>query len=210
MEAGMGLTGMGLKSKAVKRFRVLVAVLALSVAAFRADAAQMRFIVDAAATPVTFILSDPLHTVHGTFKLKSGTIVFDPEGGAASGELVVDATSGDSGSNGRDSRMHKNILESAKYPDIVFTPDRVEGKVALDGDSEVTVHGMFRIHGVDHEVTLPAKTHITGDKVSADIRFPVPYVKWGMKNPSTFILRVGDTVQIEIHAVGQLSPTDSK
>jgi polyisoprenoid-binding protein YceI len=161
-------------------------------------------VLDPATTPVSFTLSDLHGGVHGTFKLKRGTIQFDPESGAASGELVVDATSGDSGSNGRDSRMHKNILESAKYPDIVFTPDRVEGKVAMEGDSEVQVHGVFRIHGGDHEVTLPAKTHVAGGKITADIRFPVPYVKWGMKNPSILIMRVGDTVIIEIHAVGRL------
>jgi hypothetical protein len=33
----------------------------------------------------------------------------------------------------------------------------------------------------------------------------VPYIKWGLKNPSTFIFRVSDTVDISIQAVGQLS-----
>jgi polyisoprenoid-binding protein YceI len=187
----------------VRRFFVAVVLLALSCAAIPAHAAQMWLVLDPAATPVKFTLSDFHGGVHGTFKLKRGTIVFDPESGAASGELVVDAASGDSGHNGRDSRMHQNILESAKYPDIVFTPDRVDGKVSLNGDSEVKLHGMFRIHGADHEVTLPAKTHITGDHMTAEIQFPVPYVKWGMKNPSILILRVGDTVQIEIRAVGR-------
>jgi polyisoprenoid-binding protein YceI len=194
MEAGMGL----------KRISATLVLLLFSLAAIPARAAQMRLVLDPAATPVTFTLSDLHGGVHGTFKLKRGTILFDPEGGAASGELVVDATSGDSGSNGRDSRMHKNILESAKYPDIVFTPDRVDGKVSLDGDSEVKVHGVFRIHGADHEVTLAAKAHIAGDKVTAEIQFPVPYVKWGMKNPSILIMRVGDTVGIAIHAAGRL------
>jgi polyisoprenoid-binding protein YceI len=201
MEAGLGL----------KRISTTLVLLLLSLAAQAAQSQKvMRLAVDPAATPVTFTLSDFHGGVHGTFKLKRGTIVFDPDGGAASGELVVDATSGDSGSNGRDSRMHKNILESAKYPEIVFTPDRVDGKVALDGDSEVKVHGMFRIHGANHEVTLPAKTHIAGDKITAEIQFPVPYVNWGMKNPSILIMRVSDTVQIAIHAVGQLSAADSK
>jgi polyisoprenoid-binding protein YceI len=182
--------------------RVLAVVVLF--AAIQVQAAQLRLVLDPDTTPVTFTLSDPLHTVHGTFKLKRGTIVFDPESGVASGQLVVDATSGDTGSKARDSRMHKNILESAKYPEIVFTPDHVEGKVLLEGDSEVKLHGQFRIHGAEHEVTLPAKTHIAGGKVTAEIEFPVPYVKWGMKNPSTFILRVSDTVQIEIQAVGRL------
>ncbi len=185
-------------------------VVACAFASVAASAAEMRLALDPAATPVHYILADPLHTVHGAFKLLRGTIVFDPETGAASGELVVDATSGQSGSNGRDSRMHKSVLESAKYPEIVFKPDRVEGKVALEGDSEVSVHGVFRIHGADHEITVQAKTHFAGDKVTAEIRFPVPYVKWGMKDPSNFMLHVGNTVQIEIDAVGRLSTGEVK
>jgi hypothetical protein len=32
----------------------------------------------------------------------------------------------------------------------------------------------------------------------------IPYIKWGLKNPSTFILRASDKVEIDIHAVGQV------
>src|SRR5579872_5135068 len=84
---------------------------------------------DATRTKVEFTLADVLHTVHGNFKLKSGCIHFDPETGHASGALVVDAASGASGSDGRDRRMHKNILESQKFPEITFTPDRYEGRL---------------------------------------------------------------------------------
>ena len=41
--------------------------------------------------------------------------------------------------------------------------------------------------------------------VSADVPFEVPYVKWGLKNPSTFILRVSDKVQINVHMVGKFT-----
>ena len=72
---------------------------------------------DPARTAVHFTLKTSLHTVHGTFKIKHGDMHFDPDSGRASGEVVVDATSGESGSSARDSRMHKNVLESAKYPE---------------------------------------------------------------------------------------------
>ena len=113
--------------------------------------AQPRSIAfDPAQTKVEFTLSSLLHTVHGEFHLKRGDLRFDPQSGKASGELVVDATSGESGSPARDKRMHASILESAKYPEITFRPDRVDGKVAPEGKSEVQLHGVFAIHGVEH------------------------------------------------------------
>ncbi|SPE30212.1 YceI family protein (fragment) [Candidatus Sulfopaludibacter sp. SbA6] len=122
--------------------------------------------------------------------------------GKASGELMlVDAASGASGSGARDHRMHANVLESSRYPDIVFRPDFVEGKVALVGASEVRLHGMFGIHGAEHEMTIPLEIEAADRQFAATGRFVVPYVKWGMKNPSTLILRVSDKVQIEIHTV---------
>lgn len=169
-----------------------------------AAANDVRLQLDPAHTEVTFTLGDVLHTVHGVFRLKSGEIQFDPDTGKAAGELIVDAASGDSGSRSRDSRMGKNILESARFPEITFTPDHVQGKVSLEGDSQVQVHGMFRIHGAAHELVLPVQVHAAQQRLTASARFNVPYVKWGMKNPSTLFLRVNDQVQIEIKATGRL------
>ena len=159
------------------------------------------FVVDPAQTKVEFTLSDTLHTVHGTFQLTSGTLTLDPATGKASGELVVDARSGDSESKARDKRMHANILESQKYPQIAFRPDRVDGKLALEGKSQVQLHGMFSIHGAEHEINVPAFVEAAGSQYNVTAIFPVPYVEWGMKNPSNLILRVGDTVEISVHAV---------
>ncbi len=169
-----------------------------------AGAAEHQFHLAPETTEVRWTLSDALHTVHGTFKLRRGDIVFDNETGKASGEVVVDATSGDSGSSARDGRMHKNVLESAKFPDIAFTPDRFEGKVEPTGVSNIKLHGMFQIHGATHEIIVPVKASANGDRLEADLKFDVPYVEWGMKDPSNFILKVGKSVAIEMHASGRI------
>jgi polyisoprenoid-binding protein YceI len=167
-----------------------------------ASASEVTVELDPVQTRVGWTLGDVLHTVHGTFKLTRGTIHFDPETGEASGEIVVDATSGESGSGARDGRMHKNVLESAKYPIIGFKPDHVMGPIRMTGDSAVQVHGTFSIHGGEHELTASAKVHFAGNQMTGTVDFAVPFVKWGMKDPSTLFLKVKHSVEIELQTAG--------
>ena len=158
------------------------------------------FDLDPSKTQVDFTVHDPLHTVHGSFTLKRGSMQLDPDTGKASGEMVIDVASGISGSGPRDKRMHKEILESQKYPEAVFTPDHVQGRISPEGTSEIDVHGNFRIHGADHEVTIHFQVQADGSHFIATGSFLIPYVKWGMKNPSNFLLRVDDKVEIDVRA----------
>ena len=175
-------------------------LLAAALAWGQAQEATLNF--DPAQTTVDFTLGDVLHTVHGSFRLKTGQVRFDPATNSISGELVVDAPSGNSGSTGRDRKMHKEILQSVRYPEVTFHPDRVDGKVLVPGRSAVQVHGMFGILGVEHEITVPAQVELAPDHWSLAVHFAVPYVKWGLKDPSTFILRVEKTVDIDLNARG--------
>lgn len=169
-----------------------------------AQSQELRLQFSASGTRVTFTLGDLLHTVHGSFNLKSGEVQYDLATAGVRGSLVVDATSGQTNNRMRDRRMHREILESARYPEITFRPDRVEGKVANPGASTVQVHGVFSIHGTDHELTIPVRVQVFPDHWMADANFTVPYVKWGIKNPSTFLLRVSESVEIEVHATGTI------
>jgi polyisoprenoid-binding protein YceI len=162
---------------------------------------------DSAQTHVEFALDSTLHAVHGTFKLKTGQIRFDPATGKASGEIIVDATSGESGNDGRDKKMRKEILESQKFPEITFTPNRVKGSIAPQGTSEVEVSGVFRLHGQDHDMVLAISVQrADGGQLQGTTSFSVPYVKWGLKSPNTFLLHASDTVNIEIRTTGQFAP----
>jgi polyisoprenoid-binding protein YceI len=167
-------------------------------------AAEEGIELDPARTAISFTLGDVLHTVHGTFKLKRGAVKFNSSTGAASGEIVVDVASGNSGNGGRDKRMHKEILESARYPDAVFKPDHVSGDLALHGESQLDLHGNFQIHGAAHELTLHFRAEVKNGEVSASTGFLIPYVQWGMKYPSNFLLRVSDKVELNVQAAGRL------
>jgi polyisoprenoid-binding protein YceI len=171
---------------------------------FPLAAAESTVELDPARTTINFTLADVLHTVHGTFQLKRGSITFDSSTGKASGEMVVDVASGDSGNGTRDKRMHKEILESARYPEAVFTVNRVSGELARRGVSELQVQGTFQIHGASHDVTLHFRVDANGSEVASSTGFTIPYVQWGMKNPSNFLLRVSDKGEVSIPAVGRL------
>src|ERR1041385_3549652 len=193
----MGLT--------VRVFRhIALFLLAAMSLAHVAQAQQKTFTLDPAQTKVNFTVDSTLHTVHGDFRLKRGSIQFDNATGAASGELVVDSASAESGNDGRDKKMHKDVLESPKYSDIVFTPQHVKGTVANEGKSTVEVEGNLTMHGKSKPVTMPLEIELQNGSGSADGSFSVKYQDWGMKNPSTFILRVNDTVHIHVHAIGKI------
>jgi polyisoprenoid-binding protein YceI len=184
-------------------FTSAVLTIALAAAAAVLDSQSAALRIEPAQTQVEFTLGAVLHTVHGTFRLKRGEMRFDPAGGSASGELVVDATSAESGDGARDKHMHKDVLESDRYPEIIFRPDRVVGKVAAQGASQVRLHGVFSIHGAEHEVELPADVEAGGGQYRATVKFSVPFVQWGMKDPSTMFLRVEKHVDVTIHCVAK-------
>jgi polyisoprenoid-binding protein YceI len=179
------------------------------VVAFAPAACAQAYVVnlDPAQTKVEFTLGTTLHTVHGTFQLKSGQIHFDAAGGKASGAIVVDARSADTENKSRDKKMHQEILESPKYPEIIFTAQHVSGSFDPQKASQVDVAGTFRIHGQDHDITMTiAVQPVSAARLQCDTHFTIPYVKWGMKDASTFLLHADDTVDLEIHATGQIAP----
>jgi polyisoprenoid-binding protein YceI len=161
----------------------------------------LSFNIDPAKSTVQFTLGAVLHTVHGTFRIKSGAVRFDPNSGKASGQISVDVRSGDTREGTRDRQMHASVLESERFPDAVFSPDRINGRLASSGASDVEVHGMLRIHGRDHEMTIPVRVQMQNASVTARAKFTVPYVSWGMRDPSTFVLQVAKSVDVDVTLV---------
>jgi polyisoprenoid-binding protein YceI len=185
--------------------RAILAALFLPITIATAAAQNAALQLDPQHTTVYFALGDVLHTVHGSFQLKRGALQLDPVSGKLTGEIVVDAKSGQSGAEMRDRKMHREVLESDRYPEIVFRPDRVDGTVSFSGNSSVKVHGIFTIHGADHELMVPAEVKMAPGYWTATLHFVVPYAQWGIKNPSTLFLRVNDSVDIDLTASGNLS-----
>jgi polyisoprenoid-binding protein YceI len=167
-----------------------------------------KIVLDPAQTEIHWKLGG-LHTSHGTFKLKSGEFLFNPATGVAEGEILVDATTGESGNAARDKRMQEEVLESNRYPAIFFHPTQIKGAFkAGEGTQDLTGEGTFNIHGADHPLELPLKVQVAADVVTATTHFSVPYVAWGMKNPSRFLLKVDKQVEIDVTAKGSIKQVE--
>jgi polyisoprenoid-binding protein YceI len=117
---------------------------------------------------------------------------------------VVDAASGDSDNPTRDHKMHAEVLESQRYPEIVFVPLQVRGQVVPEGVSTVEVDGTLTLHGASHPLTVTAVVRTTGEHFTISSSFRVPYVQWGMRDPSTFILPVGKQAKILLEVAGRV------
>ena len=170
-----------------------------------AFAQHQTFIVDPNASQVAWSLGGNGHHVTGTFHVQSGSIDFDRTAHSISGSVVVAAGSGTSGETSRDKKMNKEVLDVEHYSEISFAPQKYEGTVAPSGDSTLQVSGTFTLHGTPHDLTVPMQIHIDAGTLTAKTHFVVPYVKWGMKDPSVFILKVAKEVDIDLTLTGKVT-----
>lgn len=185
----------------LRRFAAVTALLALGHAALaQAKADELNFNLDPATTAIHWTLNCNVHTVHGTFKLKNGSVRIGPATGEAAGLIVIDAASGESGEPARDSRMNKVVLETDRYPTITFRPTRVEGKIDLNAPGPITVDGIMNLHGQDHPMQMTINLHPKDSAIASQTQFVIPYVAWGMKDPSILMFRVEKQVTIDIDA----------
>lgn len=189
------------------RARFAVCTLLFAGLSAAASAQMVHVKLDPAQTTIQWTLPAVAHVVHGTFNLTSGDMVFNRQSGAATGMFVVNEDTGQSGDKTRDGRMKKSILKTAEYPTATFQPQHVTGVYRQSGASSFVVDGTFRIYGADHPLQLHFQVDTAGNALTATTKFDVPYVAWGMHDPSTLIFRVDKSVPVEISAKGTVQST---
>jgi len=182
------------------------AVLALAgVLAPAALAQHQTFVVNPGASEVKMTLKTTHELVIGAFHVQSGSIEFDRSAPTMSGSVVVLAGSGKTGNDSRDKKMYKDILKVQQYATVSFEPKTYAGAVAPSGDSNLQVTGTFTLLGTPHEITVPMLVHLDGTTAAANAHFVVPYVQWGLKNPSFLIWKADNDVAIDLKLVGTIS-----
>ena len=168
-------------------------------------AGEQILTLDPEASQVTFVLEATGHDVHGNLFLQPGEIRFDTATGAATGEVKIDARRSETGNSRRDKKMHKVVLKSEEHPLIVFTVERMEGEVATTGASNIQLFGTVSLLGVEHRLTLAVDLEIEVERFRATTTFTVPYVEWGLQDPSFLFLRVGKVVEVTVSIEGILT-----
>jgi polyisoprenoid-binding protein YceI len=173
-------------------------LVALVLNAVPGDADELRVDLQPEFTTIEFTLKATMHTVRGSAALEHGSFVFDTDSGKASGEAMVSASSAGTDNRKRDDKMHHSVLLSARYPVIRLRAESFEGALSPSGASEITLVGWLELLGVERPMRVPLQVTIDGGTATAEASFSVPYVDWGLKDPSTFVLRVGKEVPVAV------------
>lgn len=189
--------------------RYLVLALLLAAPAL-AGATEYTLTLSPESTDVSFSLKATGEDVSGHLHLRSGEIRFDPDAGTATGRIEIDALRTETGNEKRDKKMHKTVLESEAHPLIVFEPQAFEGSLDQE-NGEVKLVGTVTLLGVEHPLELSATVETDGGRLSFESSFIVPFVSWGLHDPSWFVFKVAKEVDVTIAATGVVSPagTDS-
>jgi polyisoprenoid-binding protein YceI len=168
-------------------------------------AQQQTFVANPDASEVKMTLKTTHEVVNGTFHLQSGSLEFDRSAAEMSGSVVVLAGSGKTGNGSRDRKMNKDILQVEQHTTVSFEPKSYAGAIAPSGDSTIQVTGMFILLGMPHEITIPILVHLEGTTATAKAHFVLPYIQWGLKDPSFLFWKAEKDVAIDLFLTGRLS-----
>jgi polyisoprenoid-binding protein YceI len=177
-------------------------------ALFAAPAAfgqHQTFSVTPDASEVRMKLNTTHEVVSGTFHIQSGSVDFDRFAHQISGMVTVVAGSGKTGNDSRDKKMNKDILKTDQFTSVSFAPKSYQGNIASSGTSSIQVRGVFTLLGVAHDLTISMQIQMDGQKTMVKAHFAVPYVDWGLKNPSFLFWKAENNVDIDLNLVGKTS-----
>ena len=174
-----------------------------------AIAQHQTFTVNPDASKVAFSLGGNAHHVDGTFHVQSGSIDFDRTRanhlrlGGCRGRQRQQRRSGpgqeDELRRSRRGALCRNLLCAQE-----LSGNRC-GQRAIPPSKSAAYSPL---HGTPHDLTVPMQIHIDGTTLTAKTHFTIPYVKWGLKDPSIFILKVAKEVDIDLTLVGRLSSSN--
>jgi polyisoprenoid-binding protein YceI len=198
-----------------RRFPVIALVILALLYCGIARAALIKLQVDTQKSQIKASVDEPLATLRdtptadATFQIVSGEVEGDPANVAATGRvnLVIDATTYNSGSDHRDRKILSSALQTGQYPTITFSSTRIENvDVEAPGAmGTATVIGDLTLHGTTRRISVPVSITMSPDGIfSGDGSVTFDYTDYGVKVPRLlFAVPAGREVTITFHVVAE-------
>lgn len=189
----------------MKKFACIGGLLAvvLGIATAQEHGQPLRYRLEVAGSTVKWQLPSTFETVNGEVPVFHGTIEVSPLPSGAwdvQGRIVVPAAAMRTGNRRRDNRMRGRILETARYPEIVFELTRFTGDLSRFRPGQnftAQIAGDLTVHGRVAPVQLPVDVYVFTDHVDVAGSFPLNWKDYGMRDPSIGPIRVKEPMFVD-------------
>jgi polyisoprenoid-binding protein YceI len=169
-----------------------------SLASYRIDASQSHFMVHVS---VSGLLSAFAHNHNIAIRDFSGVADFVPDNpGASSLRMTIKASSlaltdkvSDKDRQDIETSMRDQVLETSKYPEIVFKSTEVSMSKTGDNQYQAKIFGDLTLHGVTHHGLIYAQVEVNGNRLRAKGEFPLRQTDYNIKPISV----AGGTVKVK-------------
>lgn len=169
-----------------------------SVVRYRIDAGRSRFIVQGMAEGMLSMFGhDPVIAIQGfggdvrcvPDTLEDASLLLLVQAGSLA---VVNRVS-DKDRREMERGMREDVLEIARYPEIVFMSAKIAAQRAAEGQYRVRIDGNLSLHGVTRAHRIEADVWVNDDSLRAQGEFPLRQTDYNIKPVSA----VGGTLKVK-------------
>lgn len=191
---------------AMRVLRLACLLLALSASATLAaeEPAAFHYLIEAKDSVLAWDLPATLHTVHGKAPELSGTVdalrgVGADDEWSIQARFVVNAAAMVTGNEKRDRNMREKVLETDRFPEIVFEARRVRADLSRFKTGEhftAEAAGDLTVHGKAFPIQFPVDVFVFADHAILQGTFPLSWKQYGLNDPSFGIVTVKDPLKV--------------
>jgi polyisoprenoid-binding protein YceI len=117
-------------------------------------------------------------------------------------EITADLSTLKSDDDRRDSQLHRQALETDRFPTATFSltePIELPAAAAQGAAVNVTASGDLRLHGVTESVQIPLQARLETDRVVLIGSLDITFADYGIEKPNSFmVLSVDDHGVLEL------------
>ena len=163
-------------------------------------------------TQVRFESKARLERFGGKSDALSGWFALDPAAlGTLSGELVLDLADLDTGLKLRNQHMRETVLHTDRHPTARLVLNQCEGAAKLGNTpTKLKTTGELTLHGVTRKIVADVEARMAGSSIAFDARFDVRLADFEIERPKMLMLKVAETVQVQIHGVATPGPAPKR